>query len=130
MGGPLHVAGRIDGDLAMVNGDVVLEPTAVVGGDVLVVGGEARLADGAEVLGTVTTYGPAVGEHRRRGDREREDRWTFHAGDSRLMLRAGTNYNRVEGLPIMFGPVIETAGSNPLRLEAMAIWRSESGRSF
>lgn len=132
MGGPLRVAGRVDGDLAMVNGDVVLQPTAVVRGDILVVGGEARLADGAQVLGTVTTYGPAADQRAWR-DRDRHrasDRWTFHAGDSRLVLRAGTNYNRVEGLPIMFGPSIETAGSNPLRLEAMAIWRSESGRSF
>ncbi len=137
MGGPLHVAGRIDGDLAMVNGDVVLEPTAVVGGDVLVVGGEARVADGAEVRGTVTTYGQASDDRRdwRDRDRDRErardrDSWAFRAGDSRLVLRAGTNYNRVEGLPIMFGPVIETAGTNPLRLEAMAIWRSETGGSF
>jgi hypothetical protein len=135
MGGPLHVAGRIDGDLAMVNGDIVLEPTAVVRGDVLVVGGEARMAEGAEVLGTVTTYGRAEHDRRAWHDRDRDrdrtsDGWAFHAGDSRLVLRAGTNYNRVEGLPIMFGPVIETAGSNPLRLDAMAIWRSESNRSF
>lgn len=132
VGGRLRVAGLIEGDLAMVDGDVVLEPTAVVRGDVLVVGGEARLADGAEVLGTVTTYGRSADDHRAwpERDRDRDERWTFRAGDSRLVLRAGTNYNRVEGLPIMFGPVIETAGSNPLRLEAMAIWRSESGRTF
>lgn len=133
MGGPLRVAGRIDGDLAMVNGDVVLESTAVVRGDVLVVGGEARLEDGAEVLGTVTTYGPAAPRWspRERGrEGERTGRWTFRTGDSRIELRVGTNYNRVEGLPIMFGPVIETAGPNPLRLDAMAVWRSETGGAF
>jgi hypothetical protein len=33
----------------------------------------------------------------------------------------------VEGLPILFGPVLETAGPAPLRLEAFGIWRTESG---
>lgn len=34
-------------------------------------------------------------------------------------------YNRVEGLPVMFGPVLERDGPNPFRIDAMAIWRTE-----
>jgi hypothetical protein len=33
----------------------------------------------------------------------------------------------VEGLPITFGPAVETEGHNPLRLRAMGIFRTEAG---
>lgn len=42
----------------------------------------------------------------------------------------GPSYNRVEGLPLMFGPVVQTAGPNPFRVEALAIWRTEAGASL
>jgi hypothetical protein len=42
-------------------------------------------------------------------------------------VTSGRSYNRVEGLPITFGPRIETGGSNPFRLHALAIYRTESG---
>ena len=134
MGGPLRIAGRVEGDVAMVDGDVLVEPGGVVTGDVTVVGGEVRmLGDGAEVLGSITAYGPTLGrsdEDDRWSDgdqrwRDRDGRWD--RGHSTLTVRVGSSYNRVEGLPIMFGPVIRTAGPDALRLEALAIWRTESG---
>ncbi|NIP78937.1 MAG: hypothetical protein GWM90_06950, partial [Gemmatimonadetes bacterium] len=131
VGGPFRIAGRVEGDVAMLDGDVVLEPGGEVTGSVIVVGGEVRLADDARVGGTITAYGEQWsrwGEDER--DRDRDDwplsRWSDR-GHSELTVRIGASYNRVEGLPIMFGPVVQTAGSNPLRLEALAIWRSESG---
>lgn len=131
LGGTLRLAGRVHGDLAMVGGDVVLERTAVVTGDVIVVGGEVRMEDGADVDGSVTSYGATDRRSDRGRDRDRDrgrDRWSlWDRGYSRLTLRAGYNYNRVEGLPIMFGPVIQTGGGMPLKLEALAIWRSETG---
>lgn len=142
VGGPFRVAGRIMGDLAMVGGDVIIEPGGSVTGDVTVVGGEVRLTDNAEVRGTITAYGTTTRARRytrhvdrRSGDdaRDREDRWqrrSWNRGFSRLTLRTGASYNRVEGLPVMFGPVLQTAGANPLRLEALAIWRSEMGASL
>lgn len=124
--GTLRMAGRVHGDLAMVGGDVVLERTAVITGDVIVVGGEVRMEDGADVEGSVTSYGAMSG--RRSTSRRAQARRPFwDRGYSRLTLRAGYNYNRVEGLPIMFGPMIQTGGGMPLRLEALAIWRSEAG---
>lgn len=153
MGGPLRVAGRIEGDVAMVDGDVVVEPEGVITGSITVIGGEVRMGEDARVGGTITAYGSssryaARGRDRDRDrdrdrperdpdwewgddedddwwDRRRRDRWD--RGHSRLTLRAGSSYNRVEGLPVMFGPVIQTAGANPLRLEALGIWRTESG---
>lgn len=156
MGGPLRVAGRIEGDVAMVDGDVIVEPGGSITGDVTVIGGEVRLQENASVAGTITAYGRSTRIVERRRDRERDrdrdrdrdadwewgdedddewwdrrrrgDRWA--RGYSRLTVRTGSSYNRVEGLPVMFGPVIQTAGANPLRLEALGIWRSESGPSL
>lgn len=127
MGGPLRIEGRVEGDVAVVNGDVIVAPGGSVTGDVMVVGGEVRLEDDADVEGTITAY--ATSSRRYARDRDRDDDWTDRYGDrgySRLAVRTGASYNRVEGLPIMFGPVIETAGPNPLRLEALVIWRTEA----
>jgi hypothetical protein len=136
VGGPLQVVGRLEGDAAVVGGNVVLEPGAVVTGSITVVGGEVRMADNSMVGGSITAYGAASSEWRRSGrdrdDRGREPEWRVRvrsdrtgSGYSRLTLRTGVSYNRVEGLPIMFGPVLETAGPTPLRLEAFGIWRTE-----
>lgn len=135
MNGPLVVAGRIDGRVAMVNGDVVIERGGTITGDVTVLGGEVRMDQGAAVGGTIIAYGePARGWADRGRDRGRDgeddgrwrDRRSHDRGYADLKVRVGASYNRVEGLPLMFGPVLETAGRNPLRLEALAVWRSES----
>ena len=143
--GLLRVAGRVEGDVAMVDGDVIVETGGHVTGSVIVVGGEVRLDDGGRVDGTITSYGGYADRAGERNNRERpeEDRdadvdWDWDDGDdrdrdrgsARLTLRTGASYNRVEGLPLMFGPVLRTEGPNPLRLEALAIWRSESGGSL
>jgi hypothetical protein len=138
MGGPLRVAGRLEGDAAMVGGDVVLEPGGVVTGSITVIGGEVRMADDAAAEGTISVYGAspagAVRPRRDRDDGAREPDWRRPAGPrgdntgfSRLTLRTGPSYNRVEGLPVHFGPIVETAGAAPLRLEAFGIWRTASG---
>jgi hypothetical protein len=136
-GGLLRVEGRVEGDVAVVDGDVLVGPGGEVTGRVTAVGGEVRLADGAHVGGTITAFGEtsrwatSAAE-----DRERDrGRWSGERypdyGSARLKVRAGASYNRVEGLPIMFGPALESGGRNPLRLEALAIWRSETvGESF
>lgn len=132
-GGALIVEGRVEGDVAVVDGDVVVEPGGEVTGRVTVVGGEARLADGARVDGTITAFGetsrwagPADRDDREGdGGRWGRDRYADY-GSARLKVRVGASYNRVEGLPIMFGPALESGGRNPLRLEALAIWRSET----
>jgi hypothetical protein len=140
-GGPLRLAGRVEGDVVMVDGDVILERASAVTGSITVVGGEVRMEGEAEVAGTITAY--ALGRARVRSERDRErdrdeDRWwrpdrRRHWGDdgyARLDLRLGSGYNRVEGLPVLFGPTLRTAGPNPLQLHALAIWRSEAGASL
>jgi hypothetical protein len=46
---------------------------------------------------------------------------------SRIKLKSGT-YNRVEGMPVLFGPSIRSNNSlGPLRVEALGIYRSADG---
>lgn len=136
VGGPFRIAGRIMGSVAMVNGDVIIEEGGSVTGDVTVIGGEVRMADDADIRGTITAYGTSSRTYvDRHGDEDADSRWRrdpyyWDHGFSRLTLRTGASYNRVEGLPLMFGPILQTAGRNPLRLEALAIWRSEAGTSL
>jgi hypothetical protein len=138
--GPLTVAGKIDGQLIVIGGNVDFVEGSTVTGDITVVNGEARGLDLVNVGGSFTSYSEgfdvyhrgerilSVNTGRRRWDRERDrdNAW----GYSRFDLRTGTNYNRVEGLPVLFGPVIQTGGFAPTRIEAMGILRTASGDLF
>jgi len=134
VGGTLTLEGRVDGDVVVLNGVLVLGADASIGGDVLVVGSDVDAPTRARIAGMVTVYTrslPLVREEGRiapRGELRRE-RPGLVLGRSRLTLRAGRGYNRVEGLPILFGPVIRTSSRNPLRLDALAIFRTDSGLS-
>src|SRR5690606_3200892 len=48
-------------------------------------------------------------------------------GHSDFLNATGRSDNRVAGLPTTFGPRIEAAGPNPLRVHALAIYRTEAG---
>jgi hypothetical protein len=139
LGGPLLVAGRVEGSVVVLDGEVELAPGAVITGDLTVVGGSLSGLGDAVVEGEVRTYTGRI-RFRRFGDRimlERErvrdeeasapDRWLAR---SDFLIASGRSYNRVEGMPITLGPVIETSGSNPLRLRALAIYRTESGATL
>lgn len=145
--GTLTLEGRVEGDLLVTRGDLILGEGAVVTGDVLVVGGTIQGAEHARIGGTMLSYGPAThGPVVRRDDRgdwkhdeddeDDDDRgWRRrHRHDEDGGIDVGVsiagNYNRVEGLPVMFGPVIRTAGPNRFALSAQAIWRTEPSRSL
>lgn len=132
LGGPILVAGEIEGDLIVVNGTLTVRPTGRITGDVIVLGGRANV-DVASVGGQLTVYEEPL-TYERQGDRIAYDdspwsRWgeRRRQGRSYISLRSAGNFNRVEGLPVMFGPVFRTLGDQPFRTEALAIWRSESG---
>lgn len=148
-GGALTLEGRVLGDLLVTGGDLTLGSAAEVVGDVLVVGGEIHGIETATVTGTLQAYGvarPTVAADRRRAERDDEewndekddddDDWTHRHRDRDddggldLGLSIAGNYNRVEGLPVMFGPVIETMGDNRLHISAQAIWRTEPSASL
>ena len=129
-GGLLDLSGRIEGDLVVLNGDLRLSPGAAVTGTVTVVGGSLDGSDGASIGGEIRVYGRAfrfAGGGEQEGE-EGRDRGAIQSwGRSDFLIATGKSYNRVEGLPITFGPRIRTAGSNPLRAHALAVYRTESG---
>ncbi len=184
--GSLTVAGRIDGDVVVINGDATLADGGTVTGTLTVVGGAIRREGSASVGGEAVAYAERL-DYLRRGERiyadvegwieappadtsarvavaepdtvrdaerewsedsaaagrvtrgrERGDDWSEGgwtavrrgvSGDGRadFIVATGQSYNRVEGLPITFGPLVETGGHNPLRLRAMGIFRTEAG---
>lgn len=142
LGGPLAVAGRIEGRVMIVDGDLEMLPGGVVTGDVTIVGGAATGLEHGGVQGQAVVYSERL-RYRRRGERivyvGRPERAGAGAEETRatrwlarrdLLVATGQSYNRVEGLPVTFGPVVETASANPLRLRAMAIYRTESGATL
>ena len=130
MGG-LRLVGRITGDLIVVHGDLELSPNAEVQGDITVVNGEVTGSEAARIGGTLIAYRRGA-RFVQRGDRAREvvdpELKLGHevaAGSSvRFAVRAG-EYNRVEGLPVHVGPVLDTGGRTPFRGRAQLIPRTE-----
>lgn len=137
LGGPFTVGGSLEGDLVVVNGDLVLEADATITGDVTVVGGQVY-GPRQGVAGNLVVYEESL-RYVHRGERiesaprrsAREGRYRYHPwGRVHLSVRAGTNYNRIEGLPVMFGPVVESGGDNPFHMDAFGIWRTDEGFRF
>jgi hypothetical protein len=134
IGGPVILFGTIRGDLVIVNGDVEFGEGGRVEGDVTVVGGRVVGGFPSSVGGTMTVYQQSL------AFAERDGRISFRGGDdddergaallwgrSRFMIRSSGTYNRVEGLPVLFGPIVEGGSANPWRVDVMGLWRSESG---
>jgi hypothetical protein len=136
LGGPFTVGGRIDGDLLVLNGDLVFVEGGSVTGDVTVIGGMVSAREPGDISGTLSAYPAVLRVVDRDGQIElsaRQLRSFDRAeglGRTTFTVRAGTNYNRVEGLPVMFGPLFETAEPNSLKVEALGIWRTETGLTW
>jgi hypothetical protein len=120
--GPLLLAGHVTGTVLMINGDVILEPTARIDGDLIVVGGDVDGLAMAQIGGSTRIYRPVL-LYREEGDRivalnaegkPTEDNWWRRLERSRegnwseavRIVQAGA-YNRVEGLPIQLGPATQ-----------------------
>jgi len=130
LGGPVTIAGEIRGDLVVVNGNLTVDDAGTVTGDVTVIGGAGHVLQ-SQIGGQLTVYDQNL-PYRQAGqrityDEHRWDRWRRNRDLSHVSVRVEQSYNRVEGLPVMFGPVLQTPGPNKFRLDALAIWRSESG---
>src|SRR5260370_15931993 len=119
--GTVWLGGRVQGTVLVINGFAFLDSTAAITGDLIVVGGTATRLPGAVVAGEVRMY-PAPLGYRIDGDEialapANLRRWLRNLGiekswgsaDSRssLTLATGGTFNRVEGLPIVFGPLFD-----------------------
>jgi len=137
--GDLRLGGRVEGNLLVINGDAILDSTAVVTGDVTVIGGTLALAATARIAGEVHTYRDRL-DFRTDGDQialELNPRalvpflgarktWEGSGSRSDLTLATGGTFNRIEGLPIVFGPQsdVQLRAGPEFRVDALGIARS------
>lgn len=145
--GPVFVGGRVQGTLLVVNGDAVLDTTAQITGDLIVVGGivEGRGIEGdegrARIGGALRVYREAL-LYRLRGEGDEivyapnlrrrlfnpAARVSWGEADSRssLTIATGGTFNRVEGLPIVFGPLLDwkLQDNFRFRIDALGVFRS------
>jgi surface antigen Omp85-like protein len=119
--GALRVAGRVIGPIAVANGTLYLLPGAAVQGEILVVGGRLIRSEQVEHFGSERIYWDAapvirgadgmlaLRERRRSLSELATARTTFQVAKVRTTLSLATagTYNRIEGLPIQFGPLFE-----------------------
>lgn len=138
--GNLRVAGRIDGPIAVANGTLHLMEGADVRGDILVIGGRLIRDPGAHHEGRQRVYWDAapvaltddglleIRERRRPIGNLAAARTSFQTGKVRttLLLATGGTYNRIEGLPIVFGPTFDlrTGRRSALKLDLRGILRT------
>jgi hypothetical protein len=138
--GPLTVAGHVTGGVLAINSDVILLPTARIDGELLVVGGEVDGRTIARVDGGIRIYRARM-HYRDDGDKivasdepSPEESWwrrfehgpLDNHGEALRVVQAGP-YNRVEGLPIELGPVVQQRTSwGSVRFDAAAVIRTAS----
>ena len=123
--GSLRIAGRVNGPVTVANGTLYLLPGSSVQGEILVVGGRLIRSEQVEHFGRERVYWDAapvvrtaegwlaLRERRRSLGELATARTSFQVGKIRttLSLATGGTYNRIEGLPILFGPLFEVRPS-------------------
>jgi hypothetical protein len=143
--GSLRVAGRVAGPIAVANGTLYLLPGATVEGEILVVGGRLIRSEQVTHLGPERVYWDAapvvrttdgllaLRERRRPLGELATAKTTFQTGKVRttLSLSTGGTYNRIEGLPVLFGPMFEVRPSTHslVRLDLRGILRTVGERA-
>ncbi len=136
----------VGGDVLVVGGQIVGAETASVGGTLLSYGpgGNDDWAMDGDRADAKDRGEPDEDDWDHEDDWDDDDDWDHddddddgwrrhdHGDDGGLDLGLSVagNYNRVEGLPVMFGPVIETRGPNRLHLSGQAIWRTQPSSSL
>lgn len=138
--GSLRLAGRVSGSITVVNATLYLLPGADVQGDILVVGGRLIRSAGTRHEGDERVFWDAapvlrvadgslvLRDRRRPLANLATAKTTFQTGRVRttLFLATGGTYNRVEGLPIVFGPLFELRPTRNMlaRLDLRGILRT------
>lgn len=140
--GPLFIEGRVAGRVLAINSDVILRPGARVEGDILVVGGDVEGAREADIGGEIRVYRQplrftrdgerivVVSEERDPDDDTWWRRWDRrHSARTEIYpaIASAGAYNRVEGLPVNIGPVLQFRPHwGELRVQAYGVLRTAS----
>ncbi len=135
LGGPLVVDGTVRGNVVIINGDLRLTDGGRITGRAVVAGGRFE-GDVGAVEGGLEVY-PETFRFRREGNdliglgpdpgQGLSTGALTPFGRIDLNATVDGSYNRVEGLPIAFGPRLETQATNPTILDARLIYRTRSG---
>lgn len=142
LNGPLSVRGQVRGRVVVVNGNLLLAPSARIRGDVIVVGGAISGLTTAQIEGQLRWH-PQPLRYVRDGERIALDPGRPEVSDiidwrpwprgddqwrSRILITSGGIYNRVEGLPILAGPSLRfSSGMTRVSLDVLGIMRSADG---
>ena len=133
LGGPVEVAGAVQGDVLVINGDLRLMPGGRIAGAATIIGGRVTgPIDG--VAGGATVYRQALRFRQENGrivaldpaERALVDQPTWF-GRGGFNVTVDGSYNRVEGLPISLGPRFELGSANPTIIDARIIYRTGNG---
>lgn len=137
--GPVQLGGRVQGSLVVINGDVALDPGAAITGGLLVVGGTVMGVADATIGGEVRQYREPLpyrlaadeivyAPNLRRRFRNLGVQHTWATADSRssITIATGGTFNRIEGLPIVFGPLFDwrVQPNVRFRMDALGVFRS------
>jgi len=144
--GPLTIAGHVRGKIVAINADVILKPGARIDDGITVVGGVVEGRNDAYVAGEIKVFREVLYFHRdgdlivaERGPREGgDDDWWDRTSRrrrtrnvNRLTLVSAKTYNRVEGLPIYFGPTMRNEyGNLMLKLDLFGVIRTADNLKF
>jgi hypothetical protein len=136
--GALTLAGRVRGDLVIINGGLIVEPGGRVEGTITIVGGRITGRDSLTAQ-AVTAYDERLKYELRDGvlllmrEVQRDElsaALQLPFGRTELRVAARGGYNRSEGLPIYIGPRLTLGHRNPTTLEALFIHRTATGFDF
>jgi hypothetical protein len=132
VGGDLAVAGRVDGDVVVVNGDLHLRPGARISGRAVAVGGGVYRSLLATVDSGVVTFPDDSFVVERRGEllvlawRERPRQPLRWISMSPLATFRRLGYTRIDGLVLPLAPLLQTADGRFV-VEPRVTYRSHLG---
>lgn len=137
LGGRTRIAGVVTGQVLSLNGSVSLAETGHVNGSLTVIGGAFESSERPSVGGEIRVWAARL-RYRESGDsliadvdREPFAPWSGwrrneHIGPrSELFLTSAHTYNRVEGLPLYFGPRYRNGvGDTRFNVELLGVFRT------
>jgi hypothetical protein len=139
LNGRVRLAGVVTGQVVVLNGDLVLIDGARIERALSIIGGAFESPERPDIGGEIRVWSAAY-RYRDTGDSlaaefDVRDRWSRWVRDdappsggavrSNLLLTTAHRYNRVEGLPIYFGPRLASrAGNTQVRAELVGIFRT------
>ena len=139
LNGRVRLAGVVTGQVVVLNGDLLLIDGARIERALSIIGGAFESPERPHIGGEIRVWSAAY-RYRDAGDSlaaelDVRDRWSRWVRDdappsggavrSNLLLTTAHRYNRVEGLPIYFGPRLASrAGNTHVRAELVGIFRT------